>query len=150
MMAAMNRDLIFGPVLVQVLLTLATYVLLIKAKIRAMKAGEVDMARRALFDDAWPESVMKINNNIRNQFEVPVLFYVLAIALWALDAVHWVALAVASLFALSRIVHLWIHVGSNYVPNRRRAFTVGWFIVLAMALLVALELGKRALGYGPI
>ncbi len=133
----LSRNLIFIPVLVQVLLTLVTYVLLIKAKIRAMKAGEVDMARRALFDDAWPESVMKINNNIRNQFEVPVLFYVLAFALWALDAVHWVALAAASLFALSRIVHLWIHVGSNYVPARRQAFTVGWWIVFAMALLVA-------------
>jgi len=141
----MNRDLIFGPVLVQVLLTLATYVLLIKAKIRAMKAAEVDMARRALFDDAWPESVMKINNNIRNQFEVPVLFYVLAFARWALDAVHWVALAAAWLFAVSRIVHAWIHIGTNYVPNRRRAFTVGWWIVAAMALLVAWELGKRVL-----
>ena len=141
----MNRDLIFGPVLVQVLLTLATYVLLIKAKIRAMKAAEVDMARRALFDDAWPESVMKINNNIRNQFEVPVLFYVLAFALWALDAVHWIALAAAWLFAVSRIVHAWIHIGTNYVPNRRRAFTVGWWIVAAMALLVAWELGKRVL-----
>jgi len=146
----MNRDLIFGPVLVQVLLTLATYVLLIKAKIRAMKAGEVDMARRALHDDAWPESVMKINNNIRNQFEVPVLFYVLAFALWALHAVHWAALAAAWLFAASRIVHAWIHIGTNYVPNRRRAFTVGWWIVAAMALMVAWELGKRALGYGPV
>ena len=146
----MDRDLIFGPVLVQVLLTLATYVLLIKAKIRAMKAGEVDMARRALHDNAWPESVMKINNNIRNQFEVPVLFYVLAFALWALHAVHWAALVAAWLFAASRIVHAWIHIGTNYVPNRRRAFTVGWWIVFAMALLVAWELGRRALGYGPV
>ncbi len=139
----MNRDLIFIPVLVQVLLTLATYVLLIKTKIRAMKAGEVDMARRALHDDAWPESVMKINNNIRNQFEVPVLFYVLAFALWALEAVNALTLAAASLFALSRVVHAWIHIGSNYVPYRRRAFTVGWWIVFAMALLAAWELGKR-------
>jgi hypothetical protein len=141
----MNRDLIFLPILVQVLLTLATYVLLIKTKIRAMKAGEVDMARRALHDDAWPESVMKINNNIRNQFEVPVLFYVLAFMLWALEAVNALTLAAAWLFAVSRIVHAWIHIGSNYVPNRRRVFTVGWWIVLAMALLLAWELGKRLL-----
>jgi len=101
----MNRDPIFAPVLVQVLLTLVVYVQLIRAKIRAMKAGRVDMARRALHDDAWPESVMKINNNIRNQFEVPVLFYVLALTLWALHAVHWAALAAAWLFVASRIVH---------------------------------------------
>jgi hypothetical protein len=146
----MTRTLIFLPILVQVLLTLAVYVLLIKTKIRAMRAGKVDMARRALHDDAWPDDVMAINNNIRNQFELPVLFYVLALSLWALDAVHELALIAAWLFVVSRIVHAWIHCSSNYVPNRRRAFTVGWWVLVAMALLVAWELGKRALGYGPV
>jgi hypothetical protein len=141
----MSRDLILLPVLVQVVLTLGIYVILIRAKIRAIKAGECNQARRALYEDAWPEYVLKINNNLRNQFELPVLFYVVAGVLWALDAVHVLALAAAWLFAVSRIVHAWIHVGSNYLPNRRRAFTVGWWIVAVMALLVAWELGKRAL-----
>ena len=139
----MNRDLVLIPVLVQVLLTLATYVFLIKAKIRSLRANTVDRARLPLHDNAWPEDVMKINNNIRNQFEVPVLFYVLAFALWMLDAVGVIALVAAWLFALSRIVHAWIHIGSNFVPNRRRAFTVGWWIVLALTLLTAWELGCR-------
>jgi hypothetical protein len=146
----MSRNLIFVPVLVQVLLTLGVYVVLIREKVRAMKAGQVNKERRALHEDAWPDSVLQINNNIRNQFEVPVLFYVLSFALWALHAVHWAALAAATLFVLSRIVHASIHLGSNYVPNRRRAFTVGWWLVFAMALLVAWELGKRALGGGPV
>jgi hypothetical protein len=146
----MTRNLIFVPVLVQVLLTLAIYVLLIREKIRALKAGTVDKERRALHDDAWPNSVMKINNNIRNQFEVPVLFYVLSFALWALHAVHWLALAAATLFVLSRILHTWAHVGSNYVPTRRKVFTFGWWMVLALALLAAWELGKRALAGGPV
>jgi hypothetical protein len=136
----MSRELIFLPVLAQVALTLFVYVALIRRKVAAMKAGRVDMARRALHDDAWPDDVMQINNNIRNQFELPVLFYALAFSLWALDAVHELTLAVASLFVLSRIVHVWIHVGSNYVPNRRRAFTVGWVLLVAMVLLVAWEL----------
>ena len=146
----MTRDLIFWPVLAQILLTLVVYVALIKRKIAAIRAGTVDRARLALHDDAWPEDVMQINNNIRNQFELPVLFYVLAAALWALHAVHAVALGVASLFVLSRIVHTWIHISSNEVPARRRAFTVGWWLLVAMVLLVAWELGKRALGYGPV
>ena len=148
-MTDMSRNLIFVPVLIQVLLTLAIYVHLIKVKIAAMKAGQVDTARRALHEDAWPESVLQINNNIRNQFELPVLFYVLSFALWALHAVHVVALAAATVFVVSRIAHAVIHLGSNYVPNRRRAFTVGWWVLAGMALLVAWELGKRALGMGP-
>ena len=82
----MNRNLIFLPVVLQVLITLYAYVLLGGAKSRATKGGLVNDARRALHDDAWPDQVIQINNNIRNQFELPVLFYVLVIVLWAIDA----------------------------------------------------------------
>jgi len=133
----MNRNLIFAPILVQVLLTLMVYVFLVFAKVRAMKTGLVDMARRALYDDAWPEGVMKINNNIRNQFELPVLFYVVSIALWALDAVGPIGLAAAWLFVASRIVHAYVHIVPNYVPVRRHVFTFGWLMVVVMTLLAA-------------
>jgi hypothetical protein len=131
----MNRNQIFGPVLVQVLLTLAVYILLSLAKARAVKLGQVDMTRRALHDDAWPDEVRKINNNIRNQFELPILFYAVCFALWALDAVGLVALVAAWLFAASRIVHAWIHIVPNYVPVRRTAFTFGWVMVIVLAVL---------------
>jgi hypothetical protein len=146
----MTRDWIFVPVIVQVLLTLLIYVRLIKVKVREMRAGRVDMDRRGLHEDAWPDSVLVINNNIRNQFELPVLFYVVSIVLWLLHAVHWIAMLAATAFVLSRIVHATIHLSTNYIPNRRRAFTVGWWILLFMAGLTLWELARRAAGYGPI
>jgi hypothetical protein len=103
------------------------------------------MPRRGLHEDAWPESVLQVNNHIRNQFELPVLFYVTSFILWALEAVGIVALVLAWLFVVSRIAHTWIHLGSNYIPNRRRLFTVGWWILMAMMLLVAWQLAGRAL-----
>jgi hypothetical protein len=90
-----------------------------------------------------------VNNNIRNQFELPVLFYVLAILLWVLDSVHGVAVAAATVFVLSRIVHAGIHLSINAVPPRRHTFTVGWVAVLAMAMMVFWELVRRASGLGP-
>ena len=63
---------------------------------------------------------------------------------------HGLAIAAASLFVLSRIAHAWFHLGSNYIPNRRRSFTVGWWMLVFMAALVAWELGRRAVGYGPV
>ncbi len=141
----MYSILIFGPVLAQVLLTLIVYVLLIREKIRAIKAGKVDQARRPLYDDAWPESVIQINNNLRNQYELPILFYVVSIALWALEAVGVVALVAAWAFAASRIVHAYIHLTSNYVPNRRRVFTVGWWILVVMTLMALWQLVGRVL-----
>lgn len=135
--------LILYPVLVQVLLTMTVYVLLNFAKMRALQRGEVDLARRALHDDAWPDSVVKINNNIRNQFEVPVLFYVLCFAFVALDAVTPAVLGLAWLFAASRIAHACVHIGPNVVPWRRRAFMLGCVTVVAMALLAICEILRR-------
>src|SRR5262245_62516596 len=107
----MKQDLIFVPVLLQVLITLYAYVRLGSEKSKALSAGLVDQDRRALHEDAWPDSVIKINNNIRNQFELPVLFYVLVTVIWALNAAGTIAQAAAWLFALSRVAHLVVHTG---------------------------------------
>jgi len=141
----MNGDLIFWPVVLQMLLTMLVFVRLINVKVRELKAGKVDLPRRGLHEDAWPDSVLQVNNNIRNQFELPVLFYGVCFIVWGLEAVGVVALVLAWLFVVSRIAHTWIHLTSNYIPNRRRLFTVGWWILLAMMLLVVWQLAGRAI-----
>jgi len=143
------RDWIFVPVIIQVFLTLFVYLRLLQVKKRAANEGRVDRVRIALRDDAWPDYVIQVNNNIRNQFELPVLFYVLATVLWLLDAVHGVAVAAATVFVLSRIVHAGVHLSINALPPRRHLFTVGWVAVLVMAVLVLWELMRRAEGLGP-
>lgn len=130
----MQAKTLFLPVIVQVFLTMAMYIRLAKAKKNALQAGEINESRRALYDDAWPESVIKVNNNIRNQFELPVLFYVLCMVLWALNATHVVIHALAWLFVASRFVHAMIHTGTNVVAIRRKVFTLGFFILVAMAV----------------
>ena len=129
----MPANLMVLPALAQVLLTILVYGKLAAAKARAVKAGQVDEGRRALHDDAWPDSVVQVNNNIRNQFEVPVLFYVLTLILWQLNETGVLAQSLAWLFVASRYVHAWIHTGGNYVPVRRRVFMLGCLVVLAMA-----------------
>jgi hypothetical protein len=139
--------MILLPVLVQVLLTMVVYVLLNVAKAAALRRGEVDLARRGLHDDAWPDSVTKINNNIRNQFEVPVLFYVLSFMLLALNAVTMPALAAAWLFSASRIVHACVHIGPNHVPTRRKVFVFGCVMLIALAFMATVALvGQLATG----
>ena len=60
-----------------------------------------------------------------------------------MNAVTVATLVVAWMFVLSRIVHAYIHVGSNHVPARRRAFLVGcgMVVVLAGLALYALVAG---------
>ena len=116
----MNNNLIFLPVLLQVMLTLGLYIYLAAAKSRAVKLGQVNEDRRALYEDAWPESVQKINNAIRNQFEVLVLFYVLVSVFWSVGMVNAFTYLLAWLFVLSRLAHAYVHTGSNFVPLRRK------------------------------
>ena len=133
----MNPALIFLPVLAQMLLTLLLYVALQGRKKHAALRGDVDAARRALDEDAWPAEVRQVNNNLRNQFELPVLFYVLCLALFALNATGWLVQGLAWAFVASRVVHAWVHVHSNVVTVRRRVFIVGVLLVFALWLLLA-------------
>lgn len=130
----MARNLIFFPLLAQIALTVAVYFWLGVVKARATQRGEVDALRRALHRDAWPDHVIQVSNNIDNQFETPVLYYALLLVLWAIPAVDIYALLLAWGYVATRIVHVYVHLGSNYVPLRRRVFSIG--VVCLIGLLV--------------
>jgi hypothetical protein len=102
------------------------------AKSQTLKFDEVNEERRTLYEDAWPVSVQKINSAIRNQFEVPVLFYVLVSVFWCFGMVNIFTHVLAYLFVFSRFDHAYVHTGSNYVPLRRKIFTIGCFILITM------------------
>jgi len=128
----MERDLIFYPVIAQIMLTFIIYMMLPIVKARVLRTTEVDIDRRALHNDAWPDSVLKISNNVQNQFESPVLFYALCFMLWATTNVTIFALSIAWGFVFLRVVHVFVHTGSNKIPLRKRVF------MLSTALLMAL------------
>ncbi len=136
----MNSSHIFWPVLAQILLTLIMFVLLGIRKAKAVRADKVDRQQAALDNRIWPEDVVKVSNNIANQFESPVLFYVLCLVMHGINAAGTVAIVLAWLFVLSRYAHACVHVGSNYVPMRLRLFLLGCVVLLAMLILVVWEL----------
>jgi hypothetical protein len=140
----MNSSHIFWPVLAQVFLTLITFIVLGMRKAKAVKAGQVNRQQAALDNRVWPEDVVKVSNNIANQFEAPVLFYVLCLLIYSIGAAGPVAVVLAWLFTLSRYVHAYVHIGSNYVPMRLRLFLVGCLVLLAMLTLAAWKLAMGA------
>lgn len=131
----MDPKHILLPVLVQILITIAGFMLLGVRKAKALKAGGVDSSKTALDNDAWPDYVLMVSNNIRNQFQVPVLFYVLCFMFYALNAVTTTVLYMAWAFVISRIIHAYIHMSTNYVPARFRVFTIGFVIMTLMTIL---------------
>lgn len=127
---------IFWPMLVQITLTILVFFILAARKGEAIKAGDEDREKAALDNKAWNENVVKASNNIDNQFQTPVLFYALCFLLFHLSAVSIFSLSLAWAYAVSRVVHAYIHLGSNYVPNRLRVFLFG-FVMLILMLGVA-------------
>lgn len=136
----MQAKLILWPVLVQILLILLMYILLIYRKNKAVKTGQVNLKVTALDNKAWPTAVLKVSNNIDNQFEIPVVFFVLCLLFHGLNQVSATVLALAWGYVFTRYVHAYVHVGSNFVPLRMRIFALGCLILLAMALIAAWNL----------
>lgn len=136
----MNTELLLAAVLVQIFLTLILFIFLAKRKAKALKSGDVDRKKAALHNDAWPDYVLQISNNIQNQFQTPVLFYALSFAFIVIDAVDTLALAGAWIYVLTRLVHSYVHTTSNYVPLRMRIFIVGVLSLLYLAILLAVRL----------
>lgn len=136
----MGSSHIFWPVLAQIFLTLIMFIVLGLRKAKAVKAGEVNRQQAALDNRVWPEDVIKVSNNIANQFEAPVLFYTLCLVIYSINAAGMVAILLAWLFVLSRYCHAYVHVGTNYVPMRLRLFLCGALVLVAMLALVAWRL----------
>ncbi|PKH06000.1 MAPEG family protein [Moritella sp. Urea-trap-13] len=124
---------ILYPLLGHMLLVISLYILLIMRKSKAIKAKAVDFNKTALNNKAWPEDVVQVSNNLDNQFESPLVFYALCIITLLVGAVNSFAIALSAAYVVFRYIHAYVHVGTNYIPYRLRAFALS---LVAMLLLL--------------
>jgi hypothetical protein len=135
--------ILVAPVLAQILLTLIVLVLLGRARVAAVKAGKVRLSEIAVSSTGWPEDVRRIQANVSNQFETPVLFYVLCGVTVFTGAANLFTAVCAWLYVASRLAHWLVHTGSNNVITRFRIFHFGLVALLAMWLYVVVHLVIR-------
>lgn len=128
------------PVLAQVLLTLVMIGLLGRARVAAVRERKVRLGDVALSNDRWPDEVRRFSNNLSNQFETPVLFYVLVAVAIHVGATGWPMVVLAWLYVASRVGHAAVHVTTNHVLTRFRMFLVGLVALLGMWLVIVARL----------
>ncbi len=138
----MKAHLIFWPVLVQMLIPIVVILVNGKRKAADVKAESVDLAKAAMDNEAWSLPVILTSKNLANQFQFPILFYVVCMILASIDAVSTTVLVAAWLFVATRIVHAYVHITTNYVPVRMNSFIVGVLILIVMIVLAALALAR--------
>ena len=134
------QKLMFVPLLAHIFLVFFLFIKLGIEKTAAVKTGKVDREKAALDNSAWPENVVKVSNNIANQFQIPMLFYALTFSLLLTNAVNIVVLLTMALFVVSRYIHSYIHITSNYVPHRFKAFTFGTLLLLGVTVWQTISL----------
>ncbi|PBC00771.1 MAPEG family protein [Mesorhizobium sp. WSM3860] len=135
----MNQTAIFWPMLAQVLLVYIVYLVMLKRRYLAVKSGEAKISQYKV-RSAEPASSVTVANNLINQFELPVLFHVLCLALFVTNGVNYLTLTLMWLFVVTRYVHAWVHLTRNYLLHRSRAFFLGAGILLVAWIWFALHL----------
>ena len=107
------------------------------ARARLRRDQEPDIA---LGEPNWPKGATQFANCYRNQFELPVLFYVLiALALPLRHADLFIVL-MSWVFVVTRFVHAGIFVSSNNLGRRSTIWLAGVLVLLAMWIYFALKM----------
>ncbi|MDX8496226.1 MAPEG family protein [Mesorhizobium sp. VK22B] len=135
----MNQTAIFWPMLAHVLLVYIVYLVMFKRRFLAVKSGEAKISQYKV-RSTEPASSVTVANNLINQFELPVLFHVLCLALFVTNGVNYLTLALMWLFVVTRYVHAWVHLTRNYLLYRSRAFFLGAGVLLIAWIWFALHL----------
>ncbi len=136
----MSVQAVLAPVFVLVLLTAVLLLRTVSLRVPALRGGRVRPTDVTLDDAAFPERTRQFGNAYSNQFELPVLFYVLVILAMQTKQADFLFVVMSWLFVLSRLVHAYIHTGANDLSQRGLAFAFGAAVLLLMWLIYALRL----------
>jgi hypothetical protein len=131
----MSLLLILLPLFVEVLLTFALMLGMMYFRTSSLQRGETRFDQIALREPNWPTRANQFAYAFGNQFELPVLFYVLTIlSIFTrhVDLIYWV---LAWIFVVFRILQAGVHVTSNNVRWRGGFYGVGALVLLAMWLI---------------
>ncbi len=132
----MNQQNIFEPVFAMLILTLLVWLYMYSRRIPFIKKinfapGELtpeELQRRS------PPAVSNPSDNLKNLFEIPVIFYFLALYLFVTKQVDQIYLIASWSFVILRIAHSIVHCTFNAVMLRFCLYLLStfsfWFIVL--------------------
>jgi hypothetical protein len=135
----MTVQAILAPLFVLVALTFGLMIWMGALRVAAVRRGEVRVREIALGQPNWPPRAQQVSNCFDNQFQLPVLFYVLTILALFLRKADLLFVVMAWIFVLLRIVHATIHVTSNHVGRRFQAFAAGMVVLLLMWIIFAVR-----------
>jgi len=136
----MQANAILLPVFGMVLLTFVVWLQMYVVRLNEARKNRIAIDDLTPFNRNLPRAFITSGDNLRNLFELPMLFYLAAVLLLVLhrdDAIYvWLGWA---FFAL-RCVHSFIHTTYNRVTHRFVVYFLSSLILWAMWLRLALQI----------
>ena len=135
----MTQTAIFGPVFAVIGLTIVVWTYMYARRIPFIRSlGPGVQLTPARLAELSPPVVSNPSDNLKNLFEIPVIFYALALYLFATRRVDGVYLGAAWIFAVFRALHSAVHCTVNVILVRFALYCVStlavWFIAARAAL----------------
>jgi hypothetical protein len=127
------------PLFVEVILTFVLMLQMGALRRADYSSGAVKADDIALREPRWPQRTTQAANAFSNQFELPVLFYVLTILAWVTRHAGIVFVVLAWIFVICRVLQAYVHVTSNVVRYRGLFFSVGAVVLMIMWALYIIE-----------
>ena len=127
----MEKTLILYPAILMMILTLFLYVKNYLDNVKAKKSNAIKFSYFKIYEGEVPDYVSVSRQTLKNQFELPIFFYFLTAIILVFDQVSQLDLIFGWIFVISRYVHCYIRLSSNYVPYRAKVFKLGMIILIA-------------------
>jgi len=125
---------------VEVVLTFVLGFWLSALRVDAVRSGTVHPRDIALREPNWPRRPTQFAYAFGNQFELPVLFYVLTILEVITRHADFLFVVMAWIFVVFRILQALVYVTSNNVRQRGAFFGVSALLLLIMWVIFAIRI----------
>ena len=136
----MEKNLILYPAIAMMILTLFLYVKNYLDNRKATKNKSIKFSYFKTYTGEVPDYVVVSRQTLKNQFELPIFFYFLIAVILAFDKVSQFDIVLAWTFVLSRYLHCYIRLSSNYVPYRAIVFQFGMFVLIVFWILFLVKI----------
>ena len=137
----MPQTAIFGPFFATMFLTLVVWAYMYVRRIGFIRSKGIspkDLAVPGELARLSPPEISNPSDNLKNLFEIPVLFYALALYLFATNQVDGAYVSAAWVFVAFRALHSVVHCTINLVMLRFYLYLFStlavWFIAARAAL----------------
>jgi hypothetical protein len=136
----MSVEMILLPLFVEVILTFTLLFWLAPLRAGDFRSGLVREEDIALRQPNWSKPALQVQYSFSNQFELPVLFYVLTILAYVTHHAGILFVVLAWVFVIFRLFQAYVHVTNNKVRLRGLFFGISALALAIMWVVFIIEI----------